>query len=55
MVTISDVQPTKPVMKGLSMPFAGYKNFDACVAANKDKDNPEAYCAVIQKKVEKKQ
>lgn len=28
-------------------PFADYKNFDACVAANSDKSNPAAYCAQI--------
>lgn len=35
------------------MPFAGYANFDACVAANSDKDDPEAYCATIMRAVEK--
>ncbi len=35
------------------MPFAGYEDFAACVAANQDKDNPEAYCGAIQAKVEK--
>lgn len=34
------------------MPFAGYKNFAACVSANSDKANPEAYCAVIMRSVE---
>jgi len=34
------------------MPFAGYKNFADCVAKNQDKENPEAYCAVIMRKVE---
>jgi len=24
-----------------------YKDFDACVAANSDKDNPEGYCATL--------
>ncbi len=33
-------------------PFAGYKDFDACVLANKDKDDPESYCAVVMRKVE---
>lgn len=36
------------------MPFAGYKNFAACVAANKDKKNPEAYCGSIMHAVEDK-
>jgi len=35
-----------------NMPFADYKDFDACVAANKDKDDPEAYCASIKREVE---
>lgn len=34
------------------MPFAGYKDFDACVRANSDKSDPEAYCATIMRKVE---
>ena len=34
------------------MPFAGYEDFDACVVDNSDKNNPEAYCAAIQREVE---
>jgi hypothetical protein len=34
------------------MPFAGYKNFNACVKANKGKKNAEAYCASIMTAVE---
>lgn len=34
------------------MPFGGYDTFAACVAANKDKDDPDAYCAAIQRAVE---
>lgn len=34
------------------MPFAGYKDFADCVKRNQDKDNPEAYCAAIMRKVE---
>jgi len=34
------------------MPFAGYKNFQDCVNKNKDKDDPNAYCAFIMRKVE---
>jgi hypothetical protein len=33
-------------------PFAGFKDFAACVAANKDKKDPEAYCAQIMRMVE---
>ena len=28
---------------GIFMPFGKYKDFDACVSANKDKSDPEAY------------
>lgn len=34
------------------MPFGEYTDFDDCVAKNKDKDDPQAYCAAIQKKAE---
>lgn len=33
------------------MPFAGYDDFDDCVAQNQDKNNPEAYCASIERAV----
>lgn len=36
------------------MPFAGYKNFSACVKANRNKKNPQAYCASIMHAVEDK-
>lgn len=32
--------------------FAGYENFDECVAQNQDKEDPEAYCAAIQAQFE---
>lgn len=32
--------------------FAGYENFDECVAQNQDKEDPDAYCAAIQAQVE---
>jgi hypothetical protein len=35
-------------------PFADYKDFAACVAANQDKDDPEAYCGKIKHQVEDK-
>ena len=35
-------------------PFAGYKNFADCVKKNQDKEDPEAYCATIMRKVEGK-
>lgn len=34
------------------MPFAGYEDFEACVADNSDRDDPEAYCAAIKERVE---
>lgn len=34
------------------MPFAGYRDFDECVAKNRDKGDPKGYCATIQRKVE---
>ena len=33
-------------------PFGEYKDFADCVAKNKDKSDPEAYCATIKRKVE---
>jgi HK97 family phage prohead protease len=36
------------------MPFAGYTNFDDCVRKNKNKKDPEAYCATIMREVEGK-
>lgn len=38
----------------LSKPFAGYKNFKDCVEHNRDKKDPEAYCATIMRAVEDK-
>lgn len=35
-------------------PFAGYEDFAACVAANSDKDDPEAYCGKIKHDTEDK-
>jgi len=35
------------------MPFADYEDFDACVLANGDKDDPKGYCAAIMRAVEK--
>jgi len=33
-------------------PFAGYEDFEDCVAKNQDKNDPEAYCAEIKRKTE---
>lgn len=35
------------------MPFAGYADFAACVAANGDKSDPKAYCGTLQAAAEK--
>lgn len=37
-----------------SKPFGEYDSFDDCVNKNKDKNDPEAYCATIQRQVEGK-
>lgn len=36
------------------MPFAGFTNFASCVSKNRNKANPQAYCASIMHKVEGK-
>ena len=33
------------------MPFGPYKDFKDCVAKNRDKKNPRAYCAEVHKKI----
>jgi len=33
------------------MPFSNYKDFKDCVSKNQDKDNPEVYCATIERKI----
>ena len=33
------------------MPFGQYKNFADCVKKNRDKKNPEAYCAEIERRI----
>ena len=38
-------------MEVVKMPFGKYKDFDACVKDNQDKDSPEAYCAEIEHKI----
>ncbi|MFA5366239.1 MAG: hypothetical protein WC325_13745 [Candidatus Bathyarchaeia archaeon] len=39
----------------LGEPFAGYDSFEECVAANSDKENPEAYCGRIKRDTEDKE
>lgn len=34
-------------------PFAGYKDFDTCIAENGDKDNPRAFCGWLMHRTEK--
>jgi hypothetical protein len=51
-VAIAELKETvRPKLK-LGEPFAGYTDFAACVAANQDKENPEAYCGQIKHQVE---
>lgn len=33
------------------MPFGPYEDFDDCVAKNRDVEDPEAYCAMIEKQI----
>ena len=41
------------IMRRIALdPFGGYESFEDCVAKNKDKEDPEAYCATIKRKVE---
>ena len=50
METVQEVE-LKEIMS-FGEPFAGYKDFAHCVAENRDKEDPEAYCASIMRKVE---
>lgn len=36
-------------LEATQKPFAGYADFEACVVDNRDKDNPEAYCAQLHR------
>lgn len=47
--------PKLPITKEkltLGEPFGGYTDFADCVAKNRDKDNPEAYCGTIKHQTE---
>lgn len=46
------LDPDAEVEREEGKSFAGYENFDECVAQNQDKEDPEAYCAAIQAQVE---
>ncbi len=37
----------------IQKPFAGFADFDACVSASQDKDDPAAFCAFLKDRVEK--
>jgi SPP1 gp7 family putative phage head morphogenesis protein len=39
-------------LEAVQKPFAGYSSFDDCVRKNRDKRDPEAYCASIMRRVE---
>lgn len=52
-----EMSTLEEISKGLiqiKKPFAGYKDFDACVAANGDKGDANAYCGKIYHEVEQK-
>jgi len=51
-VAVTDINAQ--LQAALSKPFGGYKDFAACVAANSDKEDPEAYCATIMRAIEGK-
>jgi len=48
----TDGRQLRPTGMRKGAPFAGYENFDACVAANQDKDDPSAYCGAIKHQAE---
>jgi len=50
-IAVQEIKFPEPLKLG--EPFANYDSFDACVSANQDKDDPEAYCASLENKVEK--
>jgi len=49
LTTINEITAAK---LSLGEPFGGYSDFAACVKANQDKDNPEAYCGKIKHETE---
>ncbi len=51
-VAVADINAR--LQQAVSKPFAGYKDFKACVADNDDKSDPEGYCATIMRAVEGK-
>lgn len=40
---------SRPLSKLAGKPFGPYEDFDACVADNQDKNDPEAFCAELEK------
>jgi len=55
-IEVTLLDGTKDIIKAeeVQKPFAGYKDFADCVRQNKDKENPEGYCATIMRRVEGK-
>jgi hypothetical protein len=51
-VAVADINAR--LLDAVSKPFAGFKDFAACVASNSDKDDPEAYCATVMRAAEGK-
>lgn len=35
------------------MPFGPYRDFEDCVRQNQDKEDPEAYCAAVERRAER--
>lgn len=48
------IPAAKPSEKIEGKPFGPYKNFQDCVNKNRDKKDPDAYCATIKRQVEGK-
>mgnify|MGYP003323146410 CR=1 FL=1 len=43
----------KAWLESITKPMGEYKDFETCVIANREKDNPDAYCGHIKHQVEK--
>lgn len=52
LATIAGVKQMRTKQQGTEgKPFGEYESFDACVAANQDKDDPEAFCAYLHEQI----
>jgi hypothetical protein len=50
--SIVEIKGKRYNYQDLKKPYAGYDNFDDCVAKNKDKQDAEAYCATVMRETE---